>query len=77
MRDELAGVFFPTDTDESYTFREGVVSSDRPTEVDMAGTSGLSASYLDSYSPVIGDPVLIMQTKASLLILGKVNTGGN
>ena len=76
MRDPLADVMLPEDTSDQLTLRVGTVSGTTPVEVALAGATGLSASHLASYTPVLNDVVAILQTKTDLLILGPTTTGG-
>lgn len=79
MRDTLADVFLsPADTADSAVFRVATVSATGGgvIEVSMIGQAGLSAAYLTSYTPVVADVVLVLQTKSDLIILGKIHTGG-
>jgi hypothetical protein len=69
IRDLLAKI--PTDR-----HRVGKITSTSPLEVSLGGATGLSASRLASYTPTLGDLVLILQTDTDLVIKGKLVSGG-
>lgn len=75
-RDPLARLFTGGDTDDDLRLRVGTVTDTSPLEVSVAGTSGLTASRLASYTATQGDQVAILQTKTDYLILGKIISGG-
>jgi hypothetical protein len=79
VRDALADVLLPSDVPDDVAFRVGTVTADAtpgPVEVSVGGADGMSAAYLASYTPVETDTVLILQTKADLIILGAITSGG-
>ena len=77
MRDYLADVLLPEDSNDSLKLRVGTVTSTSPLEVSVGGQTGLTASRLSAYSaPGTADLVAILQTKTDLLILGKIIAGG-
>jgi hypothetical protein len=75
-RDPLARLFTSSDTPDDLTLRVGTVSSTSPLEVMIAGTSGLTASRIASYTPTLNDQVAVLQNKTDYLVLGKIITGG-
>ena len=77
MKDQLADALLASDTFDPPALRVGVVSDNSPLEVDLAGGTGLTASYVQPYTSApgtasIGDNVLILQTKTDLIILGQI-----
>lgn len=76
MSDPLADVLLPSDKAEAAAFRVGTISDDSPVEVDIGGATGLNASYLNTYTPVIGHNVLVLQTDTDLIIFGRILSGG-
>jgi hypothetical protein len=76
VRNDIADILFPDDTDDTMRLRQGTVSGTSPLEVTIGEQSGLSAQYFASYTPVIDDVVAIIQTKTDLLVLGTVEGGG-
>lgn len=53
----------------------GTVTSTTPLQVDLLGSSGLTASYINT-KPALGDQVLIAAVEPDLIIFGTINTGG-
>ena len=76
MKDALADALLPADAADTLTLRVGTVTDDSPVEVNLGGQDGLSSAYLASYTPVISDVVLVLQTKTDLIILGLITSGG-
>ncbi len=76
MKDALADALLPVDAADQLVCRVGTVTDNSPCEVNLAGQDGLSASHLASYTPVIADVVLVLQTKTDLIILGQIISGG-
>lgn len=69
------------DRDPSVRRRIGKVTSTAPLEVALAGMTvppdaGLPASRIASYTPVVGDRVLILQDDTDLAIVGRLISGG-
>jgi hypothetical protein len=54
----------------------GVVTNTSPLEVDMDGSSGVPASRLRSYTPVLNDVVFMIGVDVDLIILGDIISGG-
>ena len=76
MKDALAQALLPVDAADQLVARVGIVTDNSPCEVNVAGQDGLSAAHLASYTPVVDDVVLILQTKTDLIILGLITSGG-
>lgn len=75
MKDYLADVLLPSDKDIQWTPTVGNVSGTAPVEVTLSGQSGLSASYLASYTPNVNDLVLTLVNDTDIVILGKLHGG--
>lgn len=76
MKDPLADAFFGRDNDPAARIRQAVVSGTSPTEVTLAGQSGIPAATCSGYSPVVSDVVLVIQLETDLIIIDKVVSGG-
>jgi hypothetical protein len=72
MSDPLASALQPSDSDDTWTPRTGVVTSTSPLQVSLGGATALDANRLTSYTPTVSDVVLIAATKSLLIILGQL-----
>jgi hypothetical protein len=81
--DQLAKPEIPFDP---ATIRKGVITASNPTatppSVDLTISGDDSATisavrYIDSYSPVVGDTVLIIKQGTDIVVLGQINDSGS
>lgn len=80
--DQLAKPDIPFDP---ATIRKGTITASNPTNtppdvsLTISGddtTTVDAVRYLDSYSPVVGDTVLIIKQGTDIVVLGQINDGG-
>lgn len=80
--DQLAKPDIPFDP---ATIRKGTIAASNPTNtppdvsLTISGddtTTVDAVRYLDSYSPVVGDTVLIIKQGTDIVVLGQINDGG-